>query len=117
MPIVIRRNCIGKNLQWERGDRLTEAMIPKTISESGEKERGCFASHASESKQNPGDDPFGRGFHHDVDDCFPAANAKCERGFAIAIWHKKNNFFRCAQDQGNHDETQRETAGVCLRSL
>ena len=56
MPIVIRRNGIGKNLQRKRGDGLAEAVIPKTITESGEKKRRCFAAHTSESKENPGDD-------------------------------------------------------------
>src|SRR5438309_3905494 len=108
MPIVIRRNGIGKNLQGKRGDGLAEAVIPKTITERGEKERRRFAAHTSESKENPGDDPLGSSLHHDMDDCFPTGDAKRERGFTVSIWHKKNNFLRRAQDQRNHDQAQCE---------
>src|SRR5690242_6793926 len=87
-------------------------MIPKSIAESGEKKRSGFASHASESKKNPSDDPFGRGFHHDVNDGFPTANTKRKRGFAVAVWHKKNDFLRRSQNQRNHDESERESAGI-----
>jgi len=116
MPIVIRRNGIGKNLQGKRGDGLAEAVIPKTISESGEKERGCFAAHTSERQQNPSDDPLGRGLHHNMDDRFPTANAKRERSFAVSIWHKKNNFLCGPQNQRNHDQPQRETPSAKLPS-
>src|SRR6266508_3437687 len=92
MPIVIRRNGIGKNLQRQCGNGLAEAVVPKAISESGEKKRRCFAAHTSEREQNPRDDPLGRGLHHNMDDCFPTANTERERGFAVSIWHKKNNF-------------------------
>src|SRR6266511_4295992 len=84
MPIVIRRNGIGKNLQRQCGNGLAEAVVPKAISESGEKKRRCFAAHTSER----------------------------ERGFAVSIWHKKNNFLRRAQDQRNHDQAQCEATSV-----
>jgi hypothetical protein len=48
MPIIVGRDRIGKNLQWERSDGLAEAVIPKTIAESSEKERSRFAAYASE---------------------------------------------------------------------
>src|SRR5262249_30209036 len=37
MPIIVGRNGIGKNLQRQRRDRLTEVVVPKTITESSEK--------------------------------------------------------------------------------
>jgi hypothetical protein len=85
MPIVIGRDSIGKNLQRQRSDGLAEAVIPKTISERSEKKRGSFATHASKREQNSSDDPPGGGFHHNMDDCFPAADAKRERRFAISV--------------------------------
>ena len=117
MPIVVGRNRIGKNLQWERSDGLAEAVIPKTIAESSEKERSRFAAHASEGEQNPGDDPLGRGLHHNVDNCFPPANAQRERGFAITIRHQQNNLLCCPQDQRNHDQTQARARQRTPRSL
>ena len=80
MPVIIGRDRIGKNLQRERRDRLAEAVIPKTIAESCEKQRSRFAAHTSEGKQNPRDDPLGRRLHHDVDNCFPPANTQGESG-------------------------------------
>ena len=56
MPIVVRRNGIGKNLQRKRGDGLAKAVIPKSIAESGKKKWGRFAAHASERQQDAGDD-------------------------------------------------------------
>src|SRR4029077_18845796 len=112
MPIIVGRDCIGKNLQWERSDGLAEAVIPKTIAESSEKKRSRFAAYASKGEQNPGDDPLGRCLHHDMDNCFPPANTQGERGFAITIRYQQNNLLRCAQDQWNHDQTKREPPGV-----
>ena len=117
MPIVIWRNGIGKNLQRQSGDGLTEAMVPKTITKSGEKKRGCLATDASESEQDPRDDSLGCRFHHDVDNCFPAADAKGERGFAIPVWHEKNNLLRGAQDQRNHDQSKREPTRICRKAF
>src|SRR4030095_16857884 len=112
MPIVIGRNCIRKNLQGKRRNGLTEAVVPKTITEGGEKKGGCFAAYASEVEQNSSDDTLRRSFHHDVNNRFPPADTQSERSFAISIRHKKNNFFGSAQDQWDHYQTERETAGV-----
>ncbi len=112
MPIVVGRDCIGKNLQWERSNRLAKAVVPKSIAESREKERSGFAAHASESEQNPSDDAFRRGFHHDVHDRFPPADTQGKRGFAITIWHEQNDLFCRAQDQRDHDETEGEATSV-----
>src|SRR2546430_16739086 len=79
MPIVIRRNGIGKNLQRKRGDGLVEAVIPKTITESGESKRRCSAAPPTESKENPGEASRGCRLPNDMDDCFPPADAKRER--------------------------------------
>src|SRR5205814_7467165 len=87
------------------------------ITERGEKERRRFATYASESEQNPGDDTSGRGFHHDVDDRFPSADAESERGFAVSIWDEQDDFFCRAQDQRNHDETKSETTSVCREAF
>jgi hypothetical protein len=103
MPIIVGRDRIGKNLQWERSDGLAKAVIPKTIAKSSEKERSRFAAYASQGEQNPGDDSPGRGLHHDVDNCFPPANTQGEGGFAITIRYQQNNLFCRAQDQWNHD--------------
>src|SRR4030095_3714190 len=103
---------VSKKLQRERRNGLIETMVPKTISESREKKRRGFAADTSEREQNPGDDPLGRGLHHNMDDCFPTANAKRERGFAVSIGHKKNNFLRRAQDQRNHDQAQCKATSV-----
>ena len=73
-------------------------MIPKPITECGEKKWCRFAAHAGEREQNPGDNPLGRGFHHDVNDRFPPADAERERGLAITIRHQEDDFFRRAQD-------------------
>ena len=112
MPIVIGGDRIGKNLQRERSDGLTEAVIPKTIAEGSEKERSGFAAYASEGEQNPGDDPLGRCLHHDVNNCFPPANTQGKGRFAIAIGYEQNNLLCGAQDEWNHDQTKREPAGV-----
>src|SRR5205823_15020143 len=56
MPIVVRRDCIGKNLQRQGSNRLTKAVIPKSIAESGKKERSGFTAHPGESEQNSSDD-------------------------------------------------------------
>src|SRR5258707_602327 len=85
VPVVVGRDRIGKNLQWERSDGLAETVIPKTIAESSEKKWGRLAAHAGEGEQNPGDDPLGRGLHHDMDNCFPPANTQGEGGFAITV--------------------------------
>ena len=103
VPVVVGRDRIGKNLQRERSDGLAEAVIPKTIAESSEKERSRFAAYASKGEQNPGDDSLGRRLHHDVDNCFPPADTQGEGGFAITIRYQQNNLFCCAQDQWNHD--------------
>ena len=58
VPVIVGRDRIGKNLQRERRDRLAEAVIPKTIAESSEKQRSRFAAHTSEGEQNPRDDPL-----------------------------------------------------------
>src|SRR5205823_2472478 len=73
MPIIVGRDRIRKNLQWQRGDWLAEAVIPKMIAESGEKERSRFAANTSEGEKDPGNNPLGRSLHHDVDNCFPPA--------------------------------------------
>jgi hypothetical protein len=112
VPIVIGRDRVGKNLQGERRNGLTEAVVPKSIAESGEKKRSSFAPHTSESQQNPSNDTLRRGFHHDVHNRFPPADTQSERSFAISIRHKKNNFFGSAEDQWDHYQTERETAGV-----
>ena len=112
MPIVVGRNSVGKNLQRQRRDWLTEAVIPESITKSSEKKRRRFAANASQSEQNAGDDPLGRCLHHDMDDCFPTADAKRERRLAIAVRHKKNNFLGRAQDERNHNQRQRQTTGV-----
>ena len=117
MPIVVGRDRIGKNLQRERSDGLAEAVIPKAIAESSEKKRSRLAAHASEGEQNPGDDPLGRGLHHDVDNCFPPANTQGERGFAITIRYQQNNLFCCAQDQWNHDQSQARARRRTPKSL
>src|SRR6476620_5521852 len=56
MPVVIGRNGIGKNLQGERCDRLTQAVVPKPVAESSEKERCRFAANARQRQQNASDD-------------------------------------------------------------
>src|SRR5438270_9800073 len=58
MPVVIGRDCIGKNLQWERCDRLAETVIPKSIAKSRKEKRRRLAAHARKREQNPGDDSF-----------------------------------------------------------
>src|SRR5262249_6900597 len=68
MPIFVGRNGVCKNLQRQCGDRLSEAMVPETIAESGKEKRRCFAPYSGESEQNSSDDSLGRGLHHDVYD-------------------------------------------------
>src|SRR6266436_1189666 len=87
MPIVVRRDGVSKNLQRQRGDRLTQVMIPKSVPESGEKERRRFAADARQCQQNASNDPLGRSLHHDMHDCFPTAYPESKRGFAISIRH------------------------------
>src|SRR5436190_6677424 len=112
MPIVVWRNCIGKNLQGKCGNGLTETVVPKMIPKSGEK-KGCrLAADACKGEQNSGDDSAGRCLHHDMDDCFPTADAKGEGSFAVSVWHKKNNFLSGAQNKRNHDQSQGEPTGV-----
>src|SRR5205823_5413900 len=112
MPVVIGRNGISENLQWKRSNGLIEAVIPKTVTKSGEKKWRRLATSASQGEQNPGNDALGSGLHHDMDDCFPTADAKRERRLPIAVRHKKNNFLGGAQDERNHDQRQRKTTGV-----
>src|SRR5437868_12865249 len=68
MPVVIRSDCIGKNLQWERRDWLAKVVIPKAIAERREKKRRRFAAHAGQCEQNSGDDSPGRSLHHNMYD-------------------------------------------------
>src|SRR6266513_1998681 len=112
MPIVIGRNGVSKNLQRKSGDRLTQIMVPKSIAKRREKERRSLAAHARQRQQNASDNSFGRGFHHDMYNRFPPAYAEGKRGFTIAVWHQQNNFFCRADDQRNHDQTKRESAGI-----
>ncbi len=88
MPIVVGRNCIGKNLQWQRSNGLTETVVPKAIAKCGEKKGRRLAADACQGKQNSGNDALGRGLHHDMDDCFPTADAKREHRLAVSVWHK-----------------------------
>src|SRR5215472_19004199 len=88
MPILIRRDCIGKNLYWERCDRLAKTVVPKAVPESGKEKRRRFAAHASQGEQNPSNDPLGRGLQHDVNDGFPTAYAQRERRLAITVRHE-----------------------------
>src|SRR4029453_17136350 len=67
-PNVKGKNCISKNLKGERRNGLTEDVVPKTITEGGEKQGGRFAAHASEGEQNSSDDAFGGRFQHGGDD-------------------------------------------------
>ena len=90
VPVFVRRNGVGKNLQWQRRDRLGQVVVPKTIAKRGEKQRRGFARDAGEREQNAGNDSFRRGFHHDVHNRFPARDPERERGFAIAVRHKQN---------------------------
>ena len=98
MPVVIGRDRIGKNLQWERRDRLTQTVIPKPVAKGCEEKGRRFAAHAGKCKQNPGDDPLRCGLHHNVNDRFPPAHAECERGLTISVWHQQDDFFCRAQD-------------------
>src|SRR5207244_13612563 len=63
MPISIRRNCVSKNLQRQRRNRLGQIVVPKTVPESGEKERRGLASDARQCQQNASNDSLGGSLH------------------------------------------------------
>src|SRR5580765_820351 len=109
MPVVIGRNCVGENLQRQCSDGLGKAVIPKPISKSSEKKRGGLSADACERQQNASNDPPGCSLHYDVDDCFPSADTQGERSFAITIGNQQNDFFGRAQNEWNHDQSQRHT--------
>src|SRR5438874_8760336 len=117
MPIVIRRNCVGKNLQRQRRDRLGQIVVPKTVPESGEKERRGLAADARQCQQNASNDSLGGSLHHHMHNRFPTAYPESKRGFTIPVWHQQNDFFCCADNQRNHDQPKREPTGVTREAL
>src|SRR5262249_42901492 len=88
MPILIRRDCVGKNLYWERCDGLAKIVVPKAVPKSCKEKRRRFAAHARQGEQNPGDDPLRRSLQYNVDDCLPTAYAQRKRCLAITIRHE-----------------------------
>jgi len=78
VPVIVGRNCVAENLQWQRGDWFLQTVIPKTVAESSKKQRRRLAGHTREGKQNAGNNSFGSRLHHDVDDGFPTTDAEGE---------------------------------------
>src|ERR1019366_10820981 len=55
VPIVIRRNGIGKNLQRERRGGLIQFEVPKLISKSGKQQGSRFSCHPGKCQHTAGD--------------------------------------------------------------
>src|SRR5271154_5625954 len=71
MPVVVRRNRVGENLQRHRGDGFGQIVRPKTVAERGEKKRRGLARDAREREQNAGDNSLERGPDDNLHDGFP----------------------------------------------
>src|SRR3954466_10059330 len=49
VPVVVRADGIGEDLQWKSGDGLPQVGGPELIAECGEEQRCGFAGHACDS--------------------------------------------------------------------
>src|SRR4029450_11679985 len=76
MPIVVGRDGVSKNLQGERGGRLTQGVIPNPVPEGSEKQRRGPAADPCQRQQNASDNPLGRCLHYDVHDRFPTSDTE-----------------------------------------
>ena len=112
MPIGIRRDGVGENLERKGGDGFLEIGVPEIVAEGGEKKRSGLAGDATEGKEDAGDDTARGGFHDDMNRGFPAGNAEGERSLAIALGDKEKDLLRGSHDERNHEEPKGETASV-----
>src|SRR5882724_745386 len=71
VPVVVRRDRVGKNLQRHRGDGFGQIVRPKTVAQGGEQQRRGFARDARECEQDAGDNSLERGADDDLQDGFP----------------------------------------------
>src|SRR5882724_4517332 len=98
MPIVVGRDGVSKNLQWERGNRFTQVMVPKPVAEGSEKQRRGLAADPCQRQQNASNDSSGCCLHYDVHDRFPTSDTERESRLTIAVWHQQNHFLSRAQN-------------------
>src|SRR5688572_24705692 len=61
MPFVVRTDCIGKDLQRKRSDRLVELNGPEVISKRGEQKRSGLTGDARDRDEHAGHDASGGG--------------------------------------------------------
>ena len=54
MPIVIGTDRVIVDLDGQRGDGLVQAVTPKAIAESSEKQGGCFTRYPGDRKHDSG---------------------------------------------------------------
>src|SRR5579883_2977968 len=79
VPVVVRADRIGENLQRECGDRLVQRRRPELVSKGGEEEGRGLTGDPGNRDQRSGDDPRARRPEDDRERCPPSGVAERQR--------------------------------------
>ena len=85
---------------------MAEAVAPKLVAQSGEKEGRRFAGHASKGQENGGEDAAISSGNNDRGDGLPLTGAKRHGPLAQVARHGQQKLFGAAQSDRNHYDAE-----------
>src|SRR5438045_9224028 len=91
---------------------MSPTRAPELIAKSGKEERSSFTGDAGKGEKNSGENAAIRGWHNDGSDGLPFAGAEGHGGFAQRVRNTAKKFFRAAQGDGNHHQSESETTSA-----
>src|SRR5674476_721243 len=102
VPVVVRADGVGEDLQRKRGDRLRQLRGPELIPQGGEEERRRFAGDARHGDEHTGDDAAKSGPKHDLERRPPPWVPERQRGLAQRLRNGAHHLLRGPRDERYH---------------
>src|SRR5262245_43911166 len=111
MPVVVRGDGVGIDLERERGDRLVEPLVPEPVAERREQQRRGLTCDPCDRDHDAGQDT-GAGCGQDNPQRHtPLGYPQAEPGLTKRIRDEPDHLLRRAQYDRHHDHAERKAAG------